>query len=217
MAVKIIGPHCPRPPAGAVVINTTSRSEESWSRELSPFYLGPIPLYTGGKALKMENAWQYAKVYPQHVDFNGAPSKDYWQWANQGWSSFRAERYPFGKGVKPQYLWWDDEPLGYVPARLKVYFPLYRDAVATTSAFRRLQSLAQAGDVFLWDFDGYDFAAQGMSLADALTNPGKSMGHSFVLLCMLRYGVDVTPEIVAELCKDAPSHSNPAGQLGLFD
>jgi len=33
---------------------------------LSPTYLGPCHLYGSFAAKKMENAWQYSKVYPQH-------------------------------------------------------------------------------------------------------------------------------------------------------
>lgn len=40
----------------AVIINTTSRSK-NWSRELSPFVLGPVDLYAGLIAKNVENAW----------------------------------------------------------------------------------------------------------------------------------------------------------------
>ena len=57
-------------PSDAVIVNTTSRSND-WSKGLSPFFLGPVDLYAGLSAKNVENAWQFAKVYPQHVDING--------------------------------------------------------------------------------------------------------------------------------------------------
>lgn len=39
-----------------VVVNTTSRAENSWERDLSPFHLGPCNLYGGFTALRVENA-----------------------------------------------------------------------------------------------------------------------------------------------------------------
>lgn len=41
-------------PEGAVVINTTSRSN-NWSVGLSPFLLGPVDLYGNYKSMNVEN------------------------------------------------------------------------------------------------------------------------------------------------------------------
>lgn len=174
------------------IINVTSHSIELWSKLLSPFYIGPIKLYRNFISKTLESGWQYSKVYKEHLDSNGDPSTQYWQWAKHGWSNPNAVRYPRGKGRKPSYLYWDGEKLDYVDARLKVYFPIYRDAVKKTNAFTKLQELFKQDDLHLWDFDGYNIA-----LADALTNPNRPMGHAFVLKAMLLYGPDVTPEQVA--------------------
>lgn len=48
---------------GYVEVNTTSRTKEEWSMGLSPFFLGPIPMWGDlGFAQNLENAWQYSKV-----------------------------------------------------------------------------------------------------------------------------------------------------------
>lgn len=185
------------------VINTTSHSPARWERELSPFYLGPIKLYDEHVALNVENAWQYAKVYKENLDLNGEPSALYWSWAKRGWSNPNAVRYPRGKGRKPSYLYWDGEKMDYITARLRVYFPIYRDAVRKMPAFTKLQEMFKVDDLHLWDFDGYNVA-----LADALTNPNRPMGHAFVLKAMLLYGPDVTPEIVAEEAKKERDRAN---------
>src|SRR5574342_482141 len=104
MAVYCVGPRDKAPP-NSILINTTSRSN-NWSRELSPFFLGPVKLPNGYTSLNVENAWQFSKVYKEHVDINGNPSEAYWEWAIRGWSSEWACRYPMGKGVKPEYSYW---------------------------------------------------------------------------------------------------------------
>lgn len=65
-------------------VNTTSRSKEPWSKGLSPFFLGPVTLYDGTSATNVENAWQFAKVYEEHLDAAGNPSPAYFEWSRQG-------------------------------------------------------------------------------------------------------------------------------------
>lgn len=181
-------------PAEVQLVNVTSLSVED--KLLSPFFLGPVSLYGGKTAQRVENGWQFAKVYSTHVGPDGNPNSDYWAWAEAGWASGSAARYPMGKGAKPEYLYWDGEKLGYIEARLQVYWRLYRDAVKNTDAFRKLQRLAAERAVALWDFDGYDHDGQGMPLASVLMNERRPLGHAFVLKAMLLYGPDVTPEDV---------------------
>lgn len=172
-------------PEGTPVINTTSRSN-TWSRGLSPFFLGPVPLYDGTFALNMENAWQYAKVYPHQVDEEGNPTADYFTWARSGWEKNYADRYPMGRGAKPLYSWWDGKKLSYVDARKAIYAPLYAQAVEKTTAYNTLvQWYEQQGEIWLWDFDAYDHHKLNMSYKDVLLNEKKKMGHAFVLAMML--------------------------------
>lgn len=140
MAIRIVGPReIRRVPDSSLKIDTTSHSVDRWTTGLSPFHLGPVPLYGGHVAIRMENAWQFSKVYQDQIDVDGSPSDAYWKWAKAGWSNQQAVRYPKGKGVKPAYCLWDGKRLGYVDARLAVYFKLYRDSVAKSEAFSRLE------------------------------------------------------------------------------
>lgn len=187
MTVRIVGPKDPTAP-DELVIDTTSRSR-TWSRGMSPFFLGPIPLYPGSDppaATCMENAWQFAKVYPWMVRDDGNPSDTYFKWAKNGWSNPRAIRYPAGKGTCPSFTWWAGEKLGYIKARKRVYIPLYAKAVMGTPAFAQLRVLYhRVGAITLWDFDGYDYGALGMTLQDVVHDPTRKMGHAFVIAHLL--------------------------------
>ena len=185
MSVRVIGPRDPRPEG---TIDTTSRSR-TWSRGLSPFFLGPVPLYPGAPvptATCVENAWQYSKVYPEHVGFDGNPSPAYFEWATKGWQDPRAARYPMGKGRKPEYSWWAGERLTYIQAREKVYLPLYVQAVLASSAWGTLLTLYRASEeLVLWDFDGYDHKKLGMTFAEVVRCESRKMGHALVLAVLL--------------------------------
>jgi hypothetical protein len=176
-------------PTSAVAVDTTSRGGR-WSG-LSPFNLGPIPLYTDPtygplNAQNFENAWQYAKVYEQHADGQGNPTQTYWNWACAGWLNHTPQRYPMGKGARPLYSLWNGMRLGYIDARKWIYGPLYRQLVTQTRSFQELQTLMQGTDpIVLRDYDGYDHDKLGMSLTDVLNNPRKKMGHAFVLKAIL--------------------------------
>ena len=188
--IRIVGPrdrHYDR--HKDLVINTTSRSNEAWSRGLSPFHLGPVSLYSGTNpknARNVENAWQFAKVYPLHVDKDENPTEEYFEWARDGWSHRRAIRYPMGKGAIPLYSWWEGEKLSYVEARKRIYVPLYTKAVVQTRTFEKLKEIHEKNDeIWLWDFDGYDHVELGMTLKEVLNDPTRKMGHAFVLAMIL--------------------------------
>lgn len=187
--IRIVGPrdrHYDR--HTCTVINTTSRSSgrDAWSRGLSPFHIGPVQLYDGAAAYNVENAWQFAKVYPVHVDKEENPTQEYFDWAREGWRTRRAIRYPMGKGAVPLYSWWAGEKLSYVDARKKIYVPLYTKAVVDTKAFAKLRELHEKLDeIWLWDFDGYDHVELGMTLKEVLNDPTRKMGHAFVLAMIL--------------------------------
>lgn len=187
MSVRVVGPRDAVSP-DELVISTVSKSD-NWSRGLSPFFLGPIPLYDGAiakESVNMENAWQFAKCYPWHVTHDGKPTVSYFEWAKAGWQDSHAHRYPFGKGRKPEFLWWAGEKLDYVTARKKVYIPLYARAVVNTRAFRNLLEIYKKnGNVTLWDFDGYDHISLGMTLKEVINDPNKKCGHAFVLAHLL--------------------------------
>jgi hypothetical protein len=188
--LKVISYRDPKP-EGFMVIETTSRSN-TWSKGLSPFLVGPIDLYNGERALNMENAWQYSKVYQQHWDDdNHCPNANWLPWARRGWSSSRADRYPMGKGVTPVCSWWNGRILDYVAARKAIYVPLYAHAVARTEAWAQLKMLYDRGvDLALLDFDAYDHKALGYSYEDVFSDRKRKAGHAFVLAGMLEGFID---------------------------
>ena len=173
----------------SIVINTTSSSKTSWMRRLSPFFLGPVrvPNGIGYEAFNVENAWQFSKVYEEHVDKDGWPTQAWYDWAADGYGTKRAIRYPMGKGHKPLYSFWNMERLDYIDARKKIYCPIYAQCVEGTDAYERLKYLAERHRrIQLWDYDGYDYRSLDMSLKDVLNCETRKMGHAFVLAMMLK-------------------------------
>lgn len=169
-----------------IFVNATSRSQQ-W-KGLSPFYVGPVELYDGHKSINVENAWQFSKVYKQHVDEDGNPTEEYWQWAKKGWADTWAHRYPMGKGAVPEYSYWDGEKLGYIDARKKIYVPLYASAVVKTDAFKKLKEVAELAkkeerDLVIKDFDAYHKG--DMTYDDVLNHEKMKMGHGFILGMLL--------------------------------
>lgn len=201
-AVKVISLFEKETDPNGIYINTTSRAETLWETDLSPFYLGPCELYGGYRAVRMENAWQYSKVYPEFTDKDGNPTELYYEWANEGWSKSNAVRYPMGKGKKPLYSVWADptKKYPYVEARKKIYIPLYVRAVIKTKGFQNLKDLHQdicafncnqtrtpekKGTIYLKDYDAYRHEEKGLTLTDVVNNPNKKCGHAFVLMMLL--------------------------------
>ena len=183
----VVGPSTPKSLySNYRVINTTSRSETR-SRELSPFLVGPIPLYNNYVSKNMENAWQYSKVYPGFGDENG-PFDIYFDWAKKGWNKQYADRYPMGRNKIPLYCYWgSSKHLGYIEAKKRIYVPLYAQAVQKTEAFKILAAIvAKNINIALWDFDGYCHESKNMSLSDVAKSTTLKMGHAFVLFALLK-------------------------------
>lgn len=176
-------------PENSVIINTTSRSK-GWSQGLSPFFLPGGKIYDGTEAFCVENAWQYAKVYPQYSDDNKNPTPQYFEWAKKGWTQKRAVRYPMGPGVKPLYLLWGEKRYGYLESKEKIYVRLYARSVVKSEAFSRLQkvwSFCQQNDLnlILLDFDAYDHRSKGLNWYEVLGQENRKFGHGFVLAFLL--------------------------------
>lgn len=171
-------------PAGAIVVNTTSRST-NWSRGLSPFLVGPIDLYDNYVSFNMENAWQYSKVYEYFAD-DGEPGERYFKWAKEGWLNLKACRYPMGKEAKPLYSYWDGKKLLYTQARREIYIPLYAKAVRNTAAFIMLKEVYKNNsDIYLQDFDAHNLTPGTFEYWDLVDNPNIKFGHSYVLAMLL--------------------------------
>lgn len=181
--IRVVGPSDARYFRNA--INVCSNSSNEW-KSLSPFLMGPVKLYGIYTAQNMENAWQYSKVYPCHVDESGNPTPSYRKWALEGWMNERAVRYPMGKGAIPLYSLWDGEKLDYISARKKIYIPLYSKLARATIGYKKLEMMCEnGGEIVLFDFDGYDNERFNMTMDEVVNNPKKKMGHAFVLKMML--------------------------------
>ena len=182
--INVIGPNH-KVADDALIINTTSRST-NWSKGLSPFFLGPIDLYGNYKSINMENGWQFSKVYEYYLEEDDSVGERYFKWAQDGWNDIKAHRYPMGKDVKPLYSYWGGKKLSYVEARKEIYIPLYAKAVKQTYAFKQLQKMNDEGkDFYLWDFDGYDHKACGLTYDQVINDPNRKMGHGFVIAMLL--------------------------------
>lgn len=173
------------------VINVTTRGKSAF-RRLSPMLLGPV--YVDGKfyAANVENAWQFSKVYPQHVDMladhRKEPTPEWFEWSEQGRNDSWAHRYPMGKGAKPLASWWNGSYRGYISARHSIYVPMYENTVRQQEPvlLNNLVTRArQCDELIIQDFDAYDHHGEGMTLDDVLNNPDRKMGHGFVLAMMI--------------------------------
>lgn len=163
------------------------------------FFWGRCDCPTARRAANVENAWQLSKVHALHADAAGHPTIAYQRWSEAGLADPQPRRYPMGKGARPLYVLCGGERLSYAQARLRLYWPVYRDAVAQSPAFDRLEQTLQAeGRISLFDFDGYDHDAQGRTLAQVIHDPHRRMGHAFVLKAMLLFGRDVEPHDVID-------------------
>lgn len=188
--IKVLNMRDPDPdPDNSIVINVCSNCKY-WSRDLSPFLLGPVKLYDGYIAQNVENAWQYSKCYKDHVIYKDNKTilqKEWVEWAKNGWNQKKGIRYPMGKGTIPEFSIWTNKLFNYIEARKNIYIPLYARTVRQTRAFKKLKRLYEKKkELYLKDFDGYDYISLNMSLNDVLNNPNKIMGHAHVLVMMLK-------------------------------
>lgn len=174
-----------------IEVNVTSRSNDEF-KALSPFTLGPCHLKDGRVSKNMENAWQYSKVYPEHLTKYENVSKRWMLWSDEGLEKDRADRYPMGKGAVPKFSLYDNTRLDYVRAKHLIYYPLYAKAVVDQKeCFKWLQELVSEYDhLIIRDFDAYNRRAFNMSLYDVATSATKRSGHGFVLEMMLTWGQD---------------------------
>ena len=190
--VRVLGP---KDPKSGMIFNVTSHSTDM-GRQCSPFLMGPVPVELDGKtwnARNMENAWQYSKVYKEHLG-----NYEKWKiWALGGFVNPRAIRYPMGKGAKPEFHYWKGEKLAYIQARKKIYIPEYAKLVVQTNAFRTLRDMYKSGrPVALWDFDGYNHRKLDMSFHEVIHCETRTMGHAFVIAMLLERYIDECGNVV---------------------
>jgi len=174
-------------PAGAFSMDVTSRSS-SWGKHLSPFNLGPVNLYDGYWSHNIENAYQFASLYAEHMTVDGVPSPHYWEWAQKGWKSVVPIKYPLGVWSKPECHWWKGKKLTRLEAQNQIFLPLYKQAVTKTSVFARLKELYETNqDIYLIDFEGYDHRFLEKSWEQVMNDPDRPIGQGFAL-CMILEG-----------------------------
>lgn len=179
--------HLKRKYPNAAIVDTCKNDIDNWQSDLSPFIIGPCPLYGGYTAQLMENGWQYSKVYREHLNDRGDPTEEYFKWAKEGWESHIPKRFPMGRGRKPQFSIWDGQKYYYIKARKKIYVPLYVRAVQSRLGWELLKEMYQTHEyLVLRDYDGYDYISRNMTLTDVLNNPKMKMGHAFVLAMLLQ-------------------------------
>lgn len=223
-----------------VTLNVTTQTGE-WSRALSPILIGPTDTYPeNGKMLRavsVEVAWQYSKVYSHELvgdklvplafqNGAGQPNAAWFRWRDAAWQNpkfhsghprFAANKglvrraYPRGSRVAAWY--WEGKLMDAVTARREIYATLYCAAVRRMPEFQRLQALFAAGDVRIYDIDGYDHVALGMSPEDTIHDLDHSWGHGLLLTLMLS-GVDPlslgkTPRATARPAQAAPPAAIP--------
>jgi hypothetical protein len=148
--------------------------------QLSPFYLE-------WNGVKVENLWQYSKVYKQHLGLDGNPNKEWYEWRADGFTKERAVRYPMGKGAVPEYSYFNGQKYDYIAARRHIYIPYY--ILSIDRHFEHWQKLVRLyleKDILLFDYDGYNRHELGMTLGDVVNCTTKKMGHAFVLEGMLQ-------------------------------
>lgn len=189
--IYMVGPHDRKKfleQEDAILMNVTSQST-TWTQCFSPFLLGPCKLYGPYGSFNVENAWQYSKVYKEHLDEKGEITDRYWDFAKRGWSNKRGVRYPMGKGAVPAFSLWDGQRLGYVEAKRQIYIPLYRQAVLNSGFFEAIcahvaDAQAEGLKVGFFDFDVFDNVKEKMTFEQVL-NSNRKLGHAFVLADMI--------------------------------
>lgn len=198
-------------------VNVTTKSTESWSRDLSPIRIGTVDTYgENGSTLvatSVEVAWQYSKIYSHRkedgklvplnfTDSRGRPNSNWFRWRDEHWNkpefhwnhpdfekNKKLVRRGFPKGSPVSSFYWNGKLLNPVEARRSIYATLYCREVIQTPSYQQLEKIHQSGDLAIFDFDGYDYRVLGMSPEDTIRDLDHSWGHGLVLSLLLQ-GID---------------------------
>lgn len=175
-------------PDDAIVIDVTSRSLSS-GKWFSPFYVGPVDLYDGYRAQNVENAYQFARVHPEYLGYDGNPNEAYFEWAKKGWATKKPIKYPMGAWSTPLFHWWNGKKLNRLEAQNQIFLPLYKEAVIKTDVFKNLKEFYKTTDkdIYLIDFEGYDHRFLELSWDEVMNHPHYPIGQGFAL-CMILEG-----------------------------
>lgn len=183
--IYLLGPHH-KIPENEFVLDVTSWSK-NWGKYLSPFNLGPVDIYDGYWAHNLENAYQFTKVYPEYANCFEEPNSAYFEWAQKGWQTKHPIKYPMGAWNQHLFHWWKGKKITNLEAQNLIFLPSYAKVVQTTDAFKRLKNIYETSenDIYLKDFEGYDYRALGMTWDDVVNDPNKPVGQGFALAMIL--------------------------------
>ena len=187
---------------------------------LSPYVL------TDGEGCIFENVWQFSKIYktvPEqkqvqwygswchphevHLDGEGIPTEEYWEWREKGMRNKTAVRYPVGFYERRKCLgtYFEESDgayslLGYIEARKKIYVQLYKDYVQNHPVFLNLKKLLEEGtNLQINEVDGptyhheypYNKVVKGSieinkdTIEALLNNPKQPFGHGYTIAGLL--------------------------------
>lgn len=180
----------PVPSCRDFVLDVTSH--DPIGQELSPFRLTPH----NGYFANVENAWQYSKVYRKlgHIGKDGRPNDSWHEWHREA-ERKAPNRYPAGRGAKPEYQYWRGRLLSYTTARKLLYLPLYSMAVKDMPLFQELVERYNSGEqIMLIDFDARDTPVNDWRYM--INDANGKFGHGNVLAMMLEHGSDFATRIL---------------------
>lgn len=159
---------------------------------LSPMKLGPVDLHMKGlgPSLNLENAWQFAKVYPSEVDEDGELTPEYWEDRQDAHDDKIAHRHkPTSKNgsVKPLYTVYgtengDNVKFDYVQSR-RFYCHHYAELAKATTEFDDLKKMINDGyNINIYGYDGYPITKP---VYEHYVDGSEPFGHERVLYCLL--------------------------------
>jgi hypothetical protein len=156
-------------------------------KQLSPMLLGPVEK-DGLVANRMENLWQFSKVFPSEVDAKtGEPLPKFFTRRQLAFAMEKGKRHKI-KGQKPAYCYWQGHHWSYLEARRELYLPVYVEYVQKTAAWKELYSRHKRGvGLLLLGYDGRAYT----DLEKEFLNEAAPFGHELVLCAMLEGKIDL--------------------------
>ncbi|RUP51332.1 hypothetical protein BC936DRAFT_148723 [Jimgerdemannia flammicorona] len=181
-------------------VNVCSSGAGFW-KELSPMLLGPIALCewgidpktdlgkvrrgveVPGQCKRMENLWQFSKVFEEEVGEDLWPSVEFFRRRATAWKDPKGHRHSV-KGARVKYFLWGQEKLTFLEARKRIYCSVYASIVKKTKAYRELERLLNEGqNVQILGYDGYDRGNK--TWEECLNDLSRPFGHEMVLAALL--------------------------------
>jgi len=177
---------CPAAFRPDIDIDVTSHSESLLFKQLSPFVLGYVQVDSGLWSLNLENAWQYSKVFAEHLDEQGEPSDEWFAFRDEGFARKNAVHFPMGRGAKHKYAYYNGEKLGAFDARVKMFIPWYLELAKETEAWSWLEAEYRAGKrILLRDFGAIDNIEHRKTFDQCLADPHTKLCHGYILASAL--------------------------------